>query len=87
MPETTVLEKIRTHFTEGAAVRQMTHEACAEPIRQAAQLLVDRLSAGGKLLLCGNGGSAADCQHMAAELVSRMTREIERPGFPVLALS
>jgi D-sedoheptulose 7-phosphate isomerase len=40
-----------------------------------------------KVLLCGNGGSAADCQHMAAEFVSRLTKEFERPGLPAIALT
>lgn len=87
MPESVVLKKIQTHFSEGAEVRQRTFGACAADIEKASQLLVDRLGAGSKLFLCGNGGSAADCQHMAAELVSRMTRTIERPGLPVLALT
>jgi len=39
------------------------------------------------VLLCGNGGSAADCQHVAAELVSRLTRDSERPGLPAIALT
>jgi D-sedoheptulose 7-phosphate isomerase len=41
----------------------------------------------GKVLLCGNGGSAADCQHMAAELVGRLTHEKDRPGLPAIALT
>jgi D-sedoheptulose 7-phosphate isomerase len=51
----------------------------------AASLVADCLGAGGKLLLCGNGGSAADAQHWAAELVGRFARE--RPGLPALALT
>jgi D-sedoheptulose 7-phosphate isomerase len=42
---------------------------------------------GRKLLLCGNGGSAADCQHMAAEFVSRLHRDVERPALPAIALT
>ncbi len=79
--------KVRSHFLESAATKKLTSENCADAILAAAELLVERLGAGNKLLLCGNGGSAADCQHMAAELVSRMTRDIDRPGLPVLALT
>lgn len=81
------LSAIRAHMMAGADLRVRTVDACAEAIHRAASLLADCLGAGGKVLLCGNGGSAADCQHMAAELVSKMTREIERPGLPVLALT
>lgn len=81
------LSAIRAHMMAGADLRVRTVDACAEAIHRAANLLADCLGAGGKVLLCGNGGSAADCQHMAAELVSKMTREIERPGLPVLALT
>jgi D-sedoheptulose 7-phosphate isomerase len=50
-------------------------------------VIVQAFRAGGKLLLCGNGGSAADCQHMAAEFVSRLTKTFERPGLPAIALT
>jgi D-sedoheptulose 7-phosphate isomerase len=50
-------------------------------------MISDCFRTGGKLLLCGNGGSAADCQHMAAEFVSRLSTEFERPGLPAIALT
>lgn len=81
------LERIRTHLEAGAELKRRTADECAATIYRAASVLVESLRAGGKVLLCGNGGSAADCQHMAAELVSKMTREIERPGLPVIALT
>jgi phosphoheptose isomerase len=56
-------------------------------ILAAAELIVDTLQSGGKLLLCGNGGSAADCQHMAAEFVSRLSRHFERRALPAIALT
>ena len=59
-------------------------ELCATAERAAA-LVCESLRAGGKLLLCGNGGSAADAQHWAAELVGRFHRD--RPGLPALALT
>ena len=81
------LEKIQLHLSESAAVKQRMAETLGPEILRAASLLVDSLGAGHKLLLCGNGGSAADCQHMAAELVSKMSRDLDRPGLPVLALT
>lgn len=81
------LEKIQIHLAESAAVKQRIAQTMGPEILRAANLLVESLGAGHKLLLCGNGGSAADCQHMAAELVSKMSRDLERPGLPVLALT
>jgi D-sedoheptulose 7-phosphate isomerase len=54
-------------------------------IEQGGQVLVEALKSGGKILLCGNGGSAADAQHIAAEIVGRF--EIERMGLPAIALT
>ncbi len=54
-------------------------------IEQGAQALIDTLKSGGKILLCGNGGSAADAQHIAAEIVGRF--ETERKGLPAIALT
>ncbi|MCS6855220.1 MAG: SIS domain-containing protein, partial [Elioraea sp.] len=54
-------------------------------VAEAASLVADALRAGGKLLLCGNGGSAADAQHWAGELVSRFA--YDRPGLPAIALT
>jgi D-sedoheptulose 7-phosphate isomerase len=62
-------------------------EECAEAILAAAQLMAQAFRGGGKVLLCGNGGSAADCQHMAAELVNRLTSDFGRPGLPAIALT
>ena len=56
-------------------------------IVSAAKLISEAFRSGGKLLLCGNGGSAADCQHMAAEFTSRLTKEFDRPGLPAIALT
>jgi D-sedoheptulose 7-phosphate isomerase len=50
-------------------------------------MMSDVFRNGGKLLICGNGGSAADAQHVAAELVSRLTKDFERPGLPAIALT
>jgi phosphoheptose isomerase len=78
---------VRSYLAGSAEVKRLTAEACAEAITAAAAVITDAFRAGGKLLICGNGGSAADCQHMAAELVSRLTKDFERPGLPAIALT
>ena len=62
-------------------------ETCTPAIAAAADEITEAFRNGRKLLLCGNGGSAADCQHMAAEFVSRLTKDFERPGLPAIALT
>lgn len=64
-----------------------TLEVCTPDIVRAARTVADAVRQGGKVLLCGNGGSAADCQHMAAEFVSRLTANFPRPGIPAIALT
>jgi len=80
-------EKIRAHLVESAEVKRQVVETCLDSIFAAVQLIVDAFRCGGKVLLCGNGGSAADCQRMATELVSRLTKEFERLGLPAIALT
>jgi D-sedoheptulose 7-phosphate isomerase len=79
------LERIRQHFTDSAALKQAAAQTMAAPIARAGAVLTDCLFADGKILACGNGGSAADAQHFAAELVGRFERE--RPELPAIALT
>ncbi len=72
-------------FAETAAVHDRARRANQESLPAAAAALVAALAAGRKVLVCGNGGSAADAQHVAAELVGRFARE--RRAFPALALT
>ena len=81
------IEKARTHLFESAETKRRAIETCLAPIVAAAELIAGAFRAGGKVLLCGNGGSAADCQHMAAEFVSRLSKEVDRPGLPAIALT
>ena len=74
-------QRILSHFQESAELKMIS----AEPIEQAIELMFTALSNGNKILACGNGGSAADCQHFAAELVGRFERE--RLPLPALALT
>ena len=78
-------QRILTHFHESAELKMIAAELLAEPIEQAIELMFTALSNGNKILACGNGGSAADCQHFAAELVGRFERE--RLPLPAMALT
>lgn len=79
--------EIRSYLEESAVVLGRAAEACSDAVARSAEILVDAFRNGGKLLLCGNGGSAADCQHMATELVSRFSPELDRPPIAALALT
>ncbi len=78
-------QRILSHFQESAELKMISAELLAEPIGQAVDLMFTALSNGNKILACGNGGSAADCQHFAAELVGRFERE--RLPLPAMALT
>lgn len=72
---------------ESSATKLKIELECKEDILSAVNLFVDSFRNGNKLLLCGNGGSAADCQHIAAELVIRLSHDISRPALPAIALT
>jgi D-sedoheptulose 7-phosphate isomerase len=78
-------QRILAHFHESAELKMQAATELAQPIAQAVELMFTALSNGNKILACGNGGSAADCQHFAAELVGRFERE--RLPLPGLALT
>src|SRR5437867_1255287 len=78
--------QIREHLLGSIETKRRVLEACPENIARAAELMAETFRRGGKILLCGNGGSAADCQHMAAELVSSLRKDVDRPGLPAIAL-
>ena len=80
-------EFIRQHLEAGAAVRLAAIAACTPAITAAAELLIASFKSGGKLLLCGNGGSAADCQHIAAEFVSALNHDRPRAALGAIALT
>ncbi len=80
-------DRVRAYLEEMAETAHRTAEACADDVAGAAELLVNALLDGGKILLCGNGGSAADSQHLAAEFVSTLTVDNRRPAIPALALT
>jgi D-sedoheptulose 7-phosphate isomerase len=78
-------QRILSHFHESAELKMQSAPVLAGPIERAIELMFSALSNGNKILACGNGGSAADCQHFAAELVGRFERE--RLPLPALALT
>ena len=73
-------DTIRQHMLNSADVKKRVAEECLPAIKQAALLVAECLAKGNKILLCGNGGSAADSQHLAAEFVSVLTQDFLRPG-------
>ncbi len=77
--------RIQNHFDDSAQVKLRSKSVLAQPISAATLAMVACLQKEGKILCCGNGGSAADSQHFAAELVNRF--EIERPGLAAIALT
>src|SRR5258708_5379594 len=80
-----LLARIRRQFNDSAQLKLKAHDALAEPIARATEVMVKCLLANGKILACGNGGSAADAQHFSAELLNRFERE--RPGLAAIALT
>lgn len=76
---------IRTHFDEAIDLKRRMAETLAPQIARAGVALAEALKSDHKVLACGNGGSAADSQHFAAEVVGRFERE--RPGMPAIALT
>src|SRR5918997_5874581 len=77
--------RVKAQFAESAQLKLEAAQALAAPIARACALLADTLRAGGKVLACGNGGSAADAQHFAAELLNRF--EMERAPLGAVALT
>lgn len=79
------MERIKRDLLASAALKKVVAETLSGEIYKAVQLIKDSLSNGGKLLLMGNGGSAGDAQHIAAELVGRFKKE--RKALPAIALT
>ena len=79
--------RIQDHLKNSAAVKAKAADLCSEVALKAAAVIADSLKAGGKLMLCGNGGSAGDAQHIAAEFVATLDHQRPRPGLRALALT
>ena len=80
-----LINRISENFSESAHLKLQCMDALAAPIAAATERMVQCLRQDGKILACGNGGSAADSQHFAAELLNRF--EMERPGLAAMALT
>ena len=80
-----LISRISENFSESAHLKLQSMDVLAAPIAEAAERMVQCLKRDGKILACGNGGSAADSQHFAAELVNRF--EMERPPLAAIALT
>ena len=78
---------IADSLTESSETKLKILESCVSDIEKSADILVSAYKNGKKLLLCGNGGSAADCQHIATELMIRLSHHIQRPALPAIALT
>lgn len=78
---------VQRHLQRSAEAKLDTERQCGDQVVRAAGLLVAAYRAGGKVLLCGNGGSAADCQHLAAELVSALNHDRPRAALGAIALT
>ena len=77
--------RMRGHFEESIETKRKAAQALEAPLSEAVGVMVAALMGGGKILACGNGGSAGDAQHFAAELVGRFERE--RPGLAAISLA
>jgi phosphoheptose isomerase len=83
----TARERLRHHVHGSIETKQKVLAECENALIAAAEAITTCLESGGKLLLCGNGGSAADCQHIAAEFVSILNQSFLRPGLPAIAMT
>lgn len=78
---------IQNQFHDHIVATKESLVTCVKTIPQMADVICESFKLGGKLLICGNGGSAADAQHLAAEFVSAFSKAIKRPGLPAIALT
>jgi D-sedoheptulose 7-phosphate isomerase len=82
-PKNFIIESLR----ESSKVKLELLNTASEKILETGQLLAERVKKGNKILLCGNGGSAADCQHIATEFIVRLSHDIKRPPIAAIAIT
>lgn len=80
-----LISRINKNFQDSISTKQLSSQILAEPISRSAQIITQCFLNGGKVLSCGNGGSAGDAQHFSSEMLNRY--EMERPGLPAIALT
>jgi|TARA_E500000178_G_C17029051_1_gene759561 phosphoheptose isomerase len=83
----TIQDDIAKHLEISSQIKMLAAGQCAGPAAEAAAVIADSLKKGGKLMLCGNGGSAGDAQHIAAEFVATLDHRRPRKGLAALALT
>lgn len=74
-------------LTESAETKQNILSSCREDVFKAIDIIKSSVQSGGKVMFCGNGGSAADSQHLATELIIRLSHDIKRPAIGAIALT
>lgn len=79
--------QVRRHLLESADLQRALSAAVLETVVEAAAVITHAINSGGKVMACGNGGSAADAQHFAGELVGRFEPGLKRPALPAMALT
>ena len=79
------VERVREHFAESIATKQASVDSISPSIARGGEIMSHSLLDDGKILSCGNGGSAGDSQHFSSEMLNRF--EMERPGLPAMALT
>jgi D-sedoheptulose 7-phosphate isomerase len=80
-------DMVRDMFRRSIELKQKLIDDRADQVVMMADVCIEALANGGKLLLCGNGGSAADAQHLAAEMLVRLRPDVNRDGMPAIALA
>lgn len=79
------IQRVKDNFLESIRIKTEAVDILAEPVAKAAAAIASALLNDHKIMVCGNGGSAADAQHFSAEMLNRF--EMERPGLPAIALT
>jgi len=80
-------DEIKRALEASARLKMLVAETLAEKINEVAERLTETVRNGGKTVFCGNGGSAADSQHLATEMVVRLSSKSDRPALPAIALT
>lgn len=80
-------EFISDSLKESSEVKLKIENECSEAIIKSVEITAESIKDGHKILLCGNGGSAADCQHLATEFMIRLSHDLDRPAIPAIALT
>lgn len=78
---------ITDSLKESSEIKLKVLESCYDDIMKASEMIIEAIKGGRKMMLCGNGGSAADSQHLATEFMIRLSHDIKRKAIPAIALS